>query len=150
MLMEWGSKWCISSDTSNAKDTVIMFNNNKIQVNKTMCDHDGRYVMANIEYNQEKYTLCNVYAPNQDDVKFFNSIFKVLEKNVLEHVIIGGDFNLVLDVKLDRYKSRHNNEKAAEFIKMYMAENNLNDVWHSRNPEKREYSWFKNTNSTNR
>ena len=93
---EWGSgKWLISSGRSNAKGCVIMFNNNKIKVLKSFTDHEGRYVIANIELDEIKYTLCNVYAPNEDNLGFFISMLRTLEKHALDNIVIGDDFNLV-------------------------------------------------------
>ena len=143
MQTEWGSKWAIASGESNARGVAILFNNKSIKVNQTYSDHEGRYVIANIECKNTKYTLCNIYAPNTDDVNFFTRVFKVVEKVAQDYVIIGGDFNLALDTKYDRLLSSHNNGKASEYIKMYMEEFNMFDVWRTRNGDKKEYTWFK-------
>ena len=47
-------------------------------------------------------TLANIYAPNDDDPDFFHSFFDHLSNFKCDEVIIGGDFNLVLDIEKDK------------------------------------------------
>ena len=50
----------------------------------------------------EQLTLTNIYAPNNDDSNFFTSVFSHLADFKCNEIIIGGDFNLVLDVEKDK------------------------------------------------
>ena len=108
---EWGSKWHCSSGTSNSRGTAIAFNprENKIKITEQFCDHEGRNVLCNIQIENSEFSICNVYAPNDDNPKFFESIFKTLSKHAKENIIIGGDFNTTLNVTQDRLNSSHNN-----------------------------------------
>ena len=45
---------------------------------------------------------CLLYAPNNDDPTFFTSVFERLADFKCDEVIIGGDYNLVLDVEKDK------------------------------------------------
>ena len=47
-------------------------------------------------------TLVNIYAPNNDDPFFFENVFNHLLTFECEETILGGDFNLVLDVQKDK------------------------------------------------
>ena len=47
-------------------------------------------------------TLANLYAPNEDNLQFFEDIFNHLEVFKCEEIIVGGDFNLVLDLAGDK------------------------------------------------
>jgi len=60
-------------------------------------DPNGRFVICDIETNSKLLTLANVYAPNEDDPVFFQAVFGHLPSFHCEEIIIGGDFNLVLD-----------------------------------------------------
>ena len=149
---EWCSKWLISSGSSNAKGTAILFNPKfKCDITKVLCDHDGRYVVCNLQKNNINYTICNVYAPNDDSPKFFHSLFKTIEKVATENVIIGGDFNLTLNPQIDRLDSKENsnNHQAAKFVNAFMEEFKLCDVWRDRNKGTKRYSWFKNGRISN-
>ena len=57
--------------------------------------------------------------------------------------VLIGDFNLVLDVEMDRKNTYCNNNKAMEEVKNLMDQYNLYDIWRLRYGEKREYSWTK-------
>ena len=147
---EWGNgKWLVSSDRSNSRGCVIMFKNSKIKVINHFTDHEGRYIIANIVIDEVQYTLCNLYAPNEDSPNFFNSMLTTLEKRATGNIVIGGDFNLVMNPNLDRKNQIGNNHKAHEILNTFVEVLDLSDVWRIRNPEKRAYTWFKrNPNDT--
>ena len=86
--------------------------------------------------------------PNEDSPGFFEHIFKLLNKNTSENMIVGGDFNLAINTKLDRLQSTYNNCKSAKYIQAFMAENGFHDVWRDRNPDCKRYSWFRKENKT--
>ena len=116
-----------------------------VNIVKTLTDHKGRYIICNVKIDEIEYTLCNVYAPNNDSPLFFNSLFKVLEKNAKENLIIGGDFNMTLDPNINwlNPKTSSNNIKANHFVQSYMYEHKLCDIWRDRNPEVKRFTWFK-------
>ena len=47
-------------------------------------------------------TLVNIYAPNNDNPTFFQNLLDRILSFECEEVIMGGDFNLVLDVQKDK------------------------------------------------
>ena len=56
--------------------------------------------------------------------------------------IVGGDLNLVLDIEKDKSGGAlRTNERAASFVKSYMQMEDLVDIWHDFNPDKREFTW---------
>ena len=68
-------------------------------------------------------TLVNIYVPNQDDPEFFNDLFIKLSKHECQNQIIAGDFNLVLDLEMDRKTGASvmtNNDKACNVLEQYM------------------------------
>ena len=52
------------------------------------------------------YSLANIYAPNWDDEAFIKSFFSALPDVDAHNLIIGGDFNCVLNPELDRSTAR--------------------------------------------
>ena len=62
----------------------------------------GRYVVCNIKTDEKLFTLANSYDPDEDDPTFFQQVFDQLHDFAFEEIILGGDFNLVLDVKEDK------------------------------------------------
>ena len=63
-------------------------------------------------------------------------------RNRHENKIIIGDFNLTLNVELDRYNTYSNNTKSREVVEVMMEEFCLRDVWRNQNPDTLEYSWI--------
>ena len=46
--------------------------------------------------------MANIYAPNEDNPAFFSDFFDHLADFRSEEIVIGGDFNLVLDLEKDK------------------------------------------------
>ena len=106
-------------------------------------------IICNVEMENSLLTLCNVYALNNDDPTFSVNLFKMLSKHAMDNVIIGGDFNLVMDPDIFRNKSKTNNTKAYDIVKTFMSENQMIDIWRNNNPIDRRYTWFKREYSSN-
>ena len=47
-------------------------------------------------------TLANLYAPNQDDPRFFQHLINEIECIPNDNKIIGEDFNIVLNIEKDK------------------------------------------------
>ena len=127
--LEWGAPIIFSHGKTNSKGVCIMFRKG-IDFKKQF-EENGRVVSCSYECDNKTINLVNIYAPNEDDPRFFA---KLMEKFALmENVIIMGDFNLTLNNKIDRRGVGINNDKAAQVVKYSMEEFNLKDVWRERN-----------------
>lgn len=89
--------------------------------------------------------LINVYGPNLDtpDV-YINLSLKLEELHDYQHIILAGDFNLIMNMNLDSKNYKNLNDKKArqEVIKLIELFN-LKDMFRQANPEKTEYTWRK-------
>ena len=56
-------------------------------------------MIVDIKSGSKTLILVNIYAPNNDDPSFSQNAFKRLLTFECEEIILGGDFNLVLDVQ---------------------------------------------------
>ena len=146
---EWGGKAIFSHGTSAARGiAVFMSKTNYQQVKNIYTDTAGRLIIFDFQADDKEITFVAIYAPNEDSPVFFKSILELLE-NRQEHKIIIGDFNLTLDVELDRLNTYCNNNKAKEEVENIMDKYFLMDIWRTRNEEKKEFSWRKkNSNPT--
>ena len=61
----------------------------------------GRYII-DLEVGELILTICNIYAPNKDDPIFVQNTLEQMIMFRCEEIILGGDFNLVMDVKKDK------------------------------------------------
>lgn len=108
----------------------------------TIVDRDGRYVIVVGEIHSTPITLLNVYGPNNDDPEFFRKVLNLIPDISSTNLIIGGDFNLVLDTYLDRSSTqRVEPSKACNLLKSYIENMNVSDVWRISNATGREYSF---------
>ena len=143
---EWGGEAIYGHGTTSARGIAIFYTK-KHKVKNIYIGNDGRLIIFDVEENDYLITIVAIYAPNQDCPAFFTEIEKLL-KDRGEHKIIVGDFNLTLDVDLDRYNTYNNNSKAKLEVENIMDQYRLNDVWRTQNPDRKEYSWKKGGNTT--
>ena len=100
---EWGYQALLSCCSSNKAGVAILFNNNfSFHIFKAYADPMGRFIICDLTINGKYITLASIYAPHEDNPNFFTSVFNQLLDFKCEEIIVGGDFNLVLDVNKDK------------------------------------------------
>lgn len=140
---EWGGKIYGSHGESDAKGVLILFQKNlPFEVKHIYKDVLGRAIIVEIQIQSACFLLVNIYAPNADEPDFYINIAKEIESFDNRNIVWGGDFNLVLDVLLDRYNSKINNKKSLSVLDAYMQEADLHDVWRVYNPEEKMFTFF--------
>ena len=116
-------------------------NNFKFDILKTFSDPSGRYIVCDIRTDEKLFTLANIYAPTEDPT-FFKQVFDHLQDFVCEEIILGGDFNLVLDFKEDKKGGLPRAyQNALKIIHQNCEEPNLIDIWRTMNADKHRYTW---------
>ena len=132
-----GGKWLLfASFTSNSRGVAILIRNSiNVKVNAIFKDPNGRFLIISATLNELPVTLVNVYGPNNDDPDFLLEVFAEIDQFDNEFLIVGGDFNTVID-HLDYQGSRqhHSNIKTSEMLSVIMEEYGLCDVWRSFHP----------------
>ena len=113
-------------------------------------DTEGRWVMLHISLGGQHFVLCNIYAPNEDVPSFFEQILENLDMfRGQSPCIFGGDFNLPLDVELDRYTQAKNpscsHEMSHQMLVQWSEANGFLDIWCVFHPDDHKYSWFTKT-----
>jgi len=99
------------------------------------------FVICDIETNSKLLTLANVYAPNEDDPDFFQVVFSHQSSFHCEEIIIGGDFNLVLDLVKDKKGGLPRTLKNALKVVQDFCDLDLSDIWRILYPEAKRYTW---------
>ena len=83
-----------------------------------------------------------MYAPNDDEPTFYRKFFNDVLDFRCEDLIIGGDFNLVLDLGKDKKGGRaKTHTESVKVLQIFMAEHNLMDAWRILNPDSFQYTW---------
>ena len=144
---EWGGQSFYSGTSSNANGVAILVNpnitTNNVSFNE-LCE--GRLIALELSLNDTELVIINIYGPNNDDIKLFQKLEEYLLKNNDKNILIGGDFNTVLNPLLDKRNGNSNyHSKIRKILNDIINSCELNDVWRILNPEKKLFSWFSNT-----
>ena len=141
---EWGTKCVFASGTSSTKGVAVLMSKHcSGKLSDVIRDPEGRYLMCKFTFNEYTYCVANVYARNNNSKNFFNNFFNLIESMECVHVIVGGDFNVVQNCKLDRNIEKTYNQTNLEEIQQAMQQQDLLDIWRERNPEKRSFTWMR-------
>ena len=148
---EWGGEIIFSHGTNHSKGSMIMFKPgfSGTFVSKK-CDRNGRYVISEIEKDDVKFTLVNVYAPNKENEKklFFHELSNVLTTlniSVENQLITGGDFNSIFNTDLDKSGGQKCRSNIINEMQMLIDELDLCDVWRIRNPGIKRFTYRQKT-----
>lgn len=144
---DWGSKVILNSYSSNSAGVAILFACNlNVEVKNIWKDNLGRKLLVNIDIDGEGITLLNIYGPNRDDGIFFADIAKLIDEFCDGSLVIGGDFNTVLNVSMDKSGGRpRTNFKARDEILTLNTNYNLIDIWRHKNKNTKRFTWRSNT-----
>ena len=100
---EWGNQAFFCGNSSNSTGVGILISPN---VNFNVIEYKevivGRIQVLKINFNNMEIVLINVYGPNKDDKLFFTELEKTIKMYEHETLIIGGDFNTIIDIKRQR------------------------------------------------
>ena len=107
MVKQWRNKWggrAIFSHADSASWGVCIpiTRNLNIKIHKQIRDTYGRYIILNTTINDVNYTIENVYAPSDDDPELFVNFWQQIEQFENDFKIVGGDWNLVLDIDIGK------------------------------------------------
>ncbi len=139
----WPGKVLASCFPSRSRGVMVLIHNSvPFKVNNTIYDKAGRFLVVQGNLLSEKISLVNNYGPNDDNPSFFENLF-LLMANLPGKIILAGDFNCTLDLKLvcssgmdiSHYQTRKK-------ILQYIKDLNLCNPWRTQNPNKREYSCY--------
>uniref|UniRef100_A0A3B3HKX7 Reverse transcriptase domain-containing protein n=1 Tax=Oryzias latipes TaxID=8090 RepID=A0A3B3HKX7_ORYLA len=145
---QWGSGNIYLSHGSPRSAGVAIFLHNfdgKIVDHKS--DTEGHWLMVNIEVDDTKYILVNIYGFNNrtKNQKFLTNInHKIInwkQMYATDKIIVAGDFNVVPDENQDRYPTQHNSPHFNKIISEFSNSLDLIDIWRRQNPNKLQYTW---------
>lgn len=132
------------SSYSSKKHGVAILIHKKLNflVTKQQKDDEGRVIYLQVKINGVQVTLCNIYAPNEENPDFFHKLNKLVGNDGGCPMIIGGDFNQVLDGALDKTTFSNIVPKDRMAIGLLMEDMGLTDIWRLVNPRDREYTFY--------
>lgn len=133
-----------SSHTTAKRGVAILIKKSLMfQLEKCCKDKEGRYIMVIGEINQQCITLVNVYNPPGTGDEMLQKVLHLVMMEVKGIMIMGGDFNLVLNRKIDtQSKSKHKAVKAAAVLKKAEMEMGILDVWRHLHPQEKSFTFY--------
>lgn len=96
--------------------SILIHNSLNFDVLKEISDKEGQYILVQGKIDQHLITLVNVYASLAGKTVFFNTIFDLVATESKGTLICGGDFNIVLDRKLDSSNSKRTKTAQSKFL----------------------------------
>lgn len=116
------------------------------------CDPSGHYVCQILRIDQVSVITVNIYG-YQSKTQYGN-LLEIIE-NQIQHwlnkfpksfIVMGGDFNMILDSSIDCCPSRIRS-RVAENLEVFMDKCNLIDIWRKKFPRVYAYTWSNKTSS---
>jgi len=147
----------VDSFGSNRKKgvTIIYNSSNFDQTLEYLSDDDGRICLLVVSRDEQIYIFVNFYAPNDHSINFFVDLSDLLHRTKSKYpgseIIVGGDFNLVLNSKINSTNRKQSSTEvnSAEYIikqsyilgikDIFRLNNNLSfgNTWKGRGIESR-------------
>jgi exonuclease III len=146
---EWGGNILFSHGSSNSKGVCIMIPQNlDHHIEDKITDENGRILIIKIKVNNELFVVCNLYAPTRDHKaeqnKFIKEVKNLLNNYEHHNIIIGGDFNIYFNPKLDKLDTmpnKNDNPVYRNEILSMIESMDINDAWRTLFPNTRRYTW---------
>lgn len=139
----WPGQVISASYLSHTRGVMILIHKSfPFNVDNVICDKGGRYLIVQGTLINEKINMINIYAPNEDNPKFFENLFFLIS-SLLGKIVIAGDFNCTMDPKMDRSTGVDSSHiQSRKILLQYIKGLNLCDPWKRLNPSKLEFSCY--------
>lgn len=122
---------------------VIIKNSTPFTASEVISDLQGRFVIVTGNLHDYQITLANIYAPKVHDWSIYINCLAKLRNMNSHRLVIGGDFNLVLDPNLDRsWNKPLALSKSAGRIHTFLDTYKWSDPWRTLFPNARQDSYF--------
>ena len=149
---DWGNKCIFVHGSKHSCGLMILFQNSlDINIKEVKKDKNGRFIFLTASIQETNFHLLNLYAPNKSNEKFtfFQNLKTfLLSQNIMkdEYLVVGGDFNVTLNTKLDKKGGiQDQKNKSKECIMSIIDMFDLQDIWRIQHPNTRRYTWRQKT-----
>ena len=147
-LQVWKDDWGVGNiyinplNSRSAGQAILTKDKTEVLEHKIITE--GRMHILKIKVLDTIISLVNVYGPNHENERgfFLDKLQEVLNTyDFGDHIIVGGDFNLVSNDEQDKMsrvgsiQKKHPSESQKR-LKFIMENHNLVDIWRNRNKKK--------------
>ena len=141
---EWGGDIYYAHGDTNARGVCILLKSTlDFQIHQITRSPLGRYIIIDLTVNDRRLTLVNVYGPNTDDPDFILEVVHCLDTYGNDDRIIGGDFNCILNAKMDKKGGAeiHANRKMSEILNALIEQDDLVDIWRKQHEQEKQFTY---------
>ncbi len=134
------------SCAQNKTKGVLILVNRKLNltVEHIGSDEKGRFVFIRCKIYNNRLALVSIYGPNETDSAFLTQISKTLLEEIDCPLVVGGDFNAVINPVLDKSQS-DTTANPSKLLNKFITELNLIDLWRIQNTKAKDFTFFSNT-----
>ncbi len=102
------------------------------------------FIRCKIYNNNNRLALVSIYGPNETDsaVTFLTQISKTLLEQIDCPLVVGGDFNAVVNPALDKSQSDTTANPSSKLLNKFITELNLIDLWRIQNTKSKDFTFF--------
>lgn len=135
----WDKEIYVNHGTQKSRGVAVLVREGWMcNIKQIQNDGDGRVLGIEFTFQNDKYRLVHVYAPNGETER--KDFFRMLEPLCIGNCIVGGDFN-VKCTRLDMAKNMvYKEDTSRKCLKRLMQSKDMVDAWREENPFKREFS----------
>lgn len=144
---EWGGECFFSNGTSHSCGTMILFRKGlDISILESKIDLNGRYIILKVDLAGEEFVLVNIYGPTKQNEKnqfyeHLNTEMALMDISLNDKVILGGDWNVILDKTLDRKGGSNRVDPVPSAMNQLIDTYEMVDLWRIEHPELRRFTY---------
>lgn len=143
---QWGNSLWFSHGTEHSAGVLTLRNRFNGEILQSVKDPKGHFICLLLQCNDFFVIAANVYGNNrklENDYLLgaIENIFNCwLKKYPKAYIVMGGDFNIVLDGAIDKWppgSSKSSNNTLINFMDKF----DLSDIWRTKFPKNATFTW---------
>lgn len=139
----WRGIICATTYSAFARGTLIWIRPGvPFREQSRTVDPEGRYALLQGQLDGQTVLLGSIYGPNADQSKFWDTLSTPLSAYAQIPWILGGDYNCVQSLELDRSHPASPVAAQARRFAAWVRHWSHTDIWRARNPTERLYSYY--------
>lgn len=108
---------------------ILISNRTKFEFKSEISDKEGRFILVKGKIENKEVTLVNIYAPPGSNISFYKKVFNLIATESHGSLICAGDFNLLLNPRLDTTNVKRNCSPTEKSVRKKLSDLGLIDVW---------------------
>ena len=142
---DWPGNMFYFPGTNNSKGSITLINSKCDVSNCEVFFKNDRVLGLKCILNGEQYFLINIYGAanheKREKLNFINDLYRVMSRLNSSNIIVGGDFNIVMDNDLDIISGNKHEANFVDSLKSWSFRMNLIDTWRSFNIDIKDFTW---------